>query len=76
MVAIATGQKDILKIMLDPDLNILEVTRKNSPFINIVKWAIENDHIALLQVCCHKILQSIKLYCNNYEFSYGSWCSI
>ena len=63
MVAIATGQRDILKIMLDSDLNILDATREKSPFINIVEWAIENDHVTLLQVCYHKMLQWI-LYCN------------
>ena len=51
MVAIANEQKDILKIMLDSDLNILDTTRQESPFINIVEWAIENDHMTLLQVC-------------------------
>ena len=50
MVAIANGQKDVLKLMLDPDLDILDTTRQNSPSINIVKWAIENDYVTLLQV--------------------------
>ena len=46
MVAIATGKKDIMKIMLHPDSNILDV--KNA---SIILWAMENDHVTLLQVC-------------------------
>ena len=49
MVAIANGQKEILKLMLDADRNILDATRQNTPS-NIVKWAIENDYVTMLQV--------------------------
>ena len=48
MVAIATGQKDILRIMLDSALKVLAVTGQNA---SIVLWALENDHVTLLQVC-------------------------
>lgn len=48
MVAIAAGQKDILRIMLDSALKVLDVTGQNA---SIVLWAIENDHVTLLQVC-------------------------
>lgn len=51
MVAIAAGQKDILRSMLDSALKILDVTGQNA---SIVLWAIENDHVTLLQVGCHK----------------------
>ena len=49
MVAIANGQKEILKLMLDADRNILDATRQNTPS-NVVKWAIENDYVTMLQV--------------------------
>lgn len=48
MVAIANGQKDILRIMLDSALKVLDVTGQNA---SIVLWALENDHVTLLQVC-------------------------
>ena len=48
MVAIAAGQKDILRNMLDSALKVLDVTGQNA---SIVLWAIENDHVTLLQVC-------------------------
>lgn len=50
MVAIAAGQKEILRIMLDTALKILDVTGQNA---SIVLWALENDHVTLLQVCFH-----------------------
>ena len=49
MVAIATGQKDILRIMLDLISDVLENA-------SIVLWAIENDHVTLLEVRFHMIL--------------------
>lgn len=51
MVAIATGQKEILRIMLDSAMKILDVTGQNA---SIVLWALENDHVTLLQVCYHE----------------------
>ena len=42
MVAIETKQKDILRIMLDHNSNVLSAS--------IVQWALENDHVTLLQV--------------------------
>ena len=51
MVAIAAGQKDILKIMLDHSPDILEV---HNP--RIVFWAIENDYVTLLQVRMYVIM--------------------
>ena len=48
MVAIETGQKDILKIMLDTNLNVLNGNGQTNT--SIVFWALENDHVILLQV--------------------------
>ena len=49
MVAIETRRKDILRIMLNPNSNVLDVNgQKNA---SIVLWALENDHVTLLQVC-------------------------
>ena len=53
MVAIATGQKDILKIMLDSNLKILGVNEQNND--SVIHWAIENDYVTLLKVCYDKI---------------------
>ena len=50
MVAIAAGQKEILRIMLDTALKVLDMTGQNA---SIVLWALENDHVTLLQVCFH-----------------------
>ena len=47
MVAIETKQKDILRIMLDS--NVLDVYGQIDA--SIVLWALENDHVTLLQVC-------------------------
>lgn len=50
MVAIATGQKDILEIMLKYNSKILDVDEQNNA-PSIVYWAMENDYITLLNVC-------------------------
>lgn len=49
MVAIETKQKDILRIMLDSNSNVLVVNGQKDA--SIVLWALENDHVTLLQVC-------------------------
>ena len=49
MVAIETKQKDILRIMLNPNLNVLDANGQKN--ISVVVWALENDHVTLLQVC-------------------------
>ena len=60
MVAIAAGQKEILRIMLDTALKVLHVTGQNA---SIVLWALENDHVTLLQVCYHNC--HLNEHCNN-----------
>ena len=51
MVATETGQKDMLKIMLDTNSNILDVNGQINA--SIILWALENDHVILLQVSCY-----------------------
>ena len=64
MVAIAKGQKDVLKIMLDPDSDV-----NKQKTASIALWAMENDHVTFLQVCyCTKCgIAIINLITNTYN---------